>query len=51
MPEGHRESAVYLERQVSVEMLMTGWLCWSVPYMVRVPLYMLERPVSGCLVF
>jgi len=46
MPEAHRESAVTV--QVSAEMLMTGRLCWSVPYIVRVPLHLLERPVSGC---
>jgi len=48
MPEAHRESAVALcSVQVSAEMLMTGRLCRSVHCMVRVPLHMLERPVSG----
>jgi len=34
--------------QVSAEMLMTVRLCRLVHYIVRVPLHMLERPVSGC---
>jgi len=49
MPEAHRESAVALSSvQVSTEMLMTGRLCRSVHYMVRVLLHVLERLVSGC---
>jgi len=44
MPEAHQESAV----AQSAEMLMTGRLCWSLHCMVREPLHMLERPVSGC---
>jgi len=47
MSEAHRESAV-CTIQVSVEMLMAGWLCRCVPFMVRVPLHMLEITVSGC---
>jgi len=49
MPEAHRESACSCTVQVSTEILMTGRLCQSVPYMVGVPLHMLERPVSECI--
>jgi len=32
--------------KVSLEMPMTAWWCRSVPYMILVPLQMLENPAS-----
>jgi len=33
---------------VATEMLITGRLCWSVPYMDHVLSHMMERPISRC---